>query len=102
MGALKLLIESIGLFKARRIDVQHGINCWALLVISLNPIQVLLNQTAARQSAGLHRLMNAGDGSFHQVESAIRRAVGARYKQKGKKKGNVFYAHECNSLLKNE
>ena len=79
MGALKVLIESIGLLQACRVDVQHGINGGTLLVVSTNAIQILLNQPVARQSTRLHRFVNVSDGSVYQMERAIRHAVSAGY-----------------------
>jgi hypothetical protein len=79
VGALKVLIESIRLLKACRVNVQHGIDGGTLLVVSLDTIQILLNQPVARQSTRLHRFVNVSDGSFHQMERAIRYAVSAGY-----------------------
>jgi hypothetical protein len=53
-----------------------------LLFVSLDTIQILLDQIVARQSARLHRFVNVSDGSFHQMERAISRAVSAGYQQK--------------------
>jgi uncharacterized protein (UPF0248 family) len=99
MGALKALIESIGLLKACRIEVQHGINCGTLLVVSMDTIQILLNQIVASESTRLHRLVNVRDGSFDQMERAIWGAVSARHQQKSKHKCDVFYAYQFNSLI---
>jgi hypothetical protein len=48
----------------------------------------------ARKRARLHRLVNIGDGSFHQMEGAIGRAISARHKQKSQYECSSFYVHE--------
>src|SRR5258708_25678675 len=102
MTAPKSLIQSIGLLKACRIDVQHGIDRRPLLVVSVDAIQILLDQVVAGRRTRLHRFVNVSDGRFHQMERAIRHAVSAWNQQKSKEECNLFYAHESSSFLKSE
>jgi len=76
------------------IDVQHRINRGTLLVISVNAIKILLDQIVARQSTCFNRFVNVSDGSFHQMEGAVRRAVSERHEQQSKDNCYFFWAHE--------
>src|SRR3979411_3034265 len=102
MSTPKVLIQSISLLKACRIEVQHGIDRWSLLVVSVDAIQILLDQVVAGQGTPPHCFVNVSDGSLHQMERAIRHAVSAWNQPKSKEECNLFYAHESSSFLKSE
>jgi hypothetical protein len=51
----------------------------------------------AGQCAGLQRLVNVSNGSFHQMEGVIGRAIGEGHKQKSKNGREFFCVHEYQS-----
>jgi hypothetical protein len=54
-------IEPIRFRESPWIKGHNGIKCWTFTIICCNPIEIGLDDLAARPDVGLQRLLNAGD-----------------------------------------